>query len=49
MRSFDTDAMAAVARQGGGNLEFNIEMVREFRANKGMVAAMVSTRFGASS
>jgi len=30
--------MAEVARRGGGNLDFNIEMVREFRANKGVVA-----------
>ena len=30
--------MAEVARNGGGNLEFNIEMVREFRLNKGVVS-----------
>jgi deazaflavin-dependent oxidoreductase (nitroreductase family) len=29
--------MVEVARRGGGNLEYNTEMVREFRANKGMV------------
>ena len=37
MKEWDTRAMAEVARNGGGNLEFNIEMVREFRLNKGVV------------